>query len=218
MPLAVAYIVFKALLAIGLWGAAVIGFGRTPLHWSERLLAAAAAVTLIAALPLTDEIGFALRRAAIGLHFWRTRAAGQPRRGVSLCLATAAVALRAGAAGLHAGLDAFGREDRVARSLARRGPANWCSTKARVRGSGAGMEPPDGAVLQDGWWVYRTPQKTPLRVPRCAWPSRRHRVGGWRLCTAGRRLPRPGGLAGAATASRRRRSRSSPARLPRLAG
>ncbi len=77
MPTAVAYIVFKTLLAIGLWGAAVIGFGRAPLHWSERLFAAAAAVTLIAALPATDEIGFALAAGVVGLHFWRTRAAGQ---------------------------------------------------------------------------------------------------------------------------------------------
>jgi TRAP-type uncharacterized transport system fused permease subunit len=73
----VAYIVFKTLLAIGLWGAAVIGFGRTPLHWVERLFAALAAVTLIAALPATDEIGFALAAGVVGLHFWRTRAAAQ---------------------------------------------------------------------------------------------------------------------------------------------
>ncbi|MEP7154403.1 MAG: DUF1850 domain-containing protein [Betaproteobacteria bacterium] len=26
---------------------------------------------------------------------------------------------------------------------------------ARVKGSGAGMEPPDGAVLKNGWWQYR---------------------------------------------------------------
>ena len=38
---AVAYIVVKAALAIGLWGAAVIGFLRAPLAVWERLLAAA---------------------------------------------------------------------------------------------------------------------------------------------------------------------------------
>jgi TRAP transporter 4TM/12TM fusion protein len=76
-PLAVAYIVFKTLLAIGLWGAAVIGFLRGPMTWIERALAAAAAVTLIAALPLTDEIGFALAAAAIGLHLWRRRGAAR---------------------------------------------------------------------------------------------------------------------------------------------
>jgi TRAP transporter 4TM/12TM fusion protein len=78
MPLAVTYIVLKCVLAIGLWGAAVIGFGRAPLGWPERLLAAAAAVTLIAALPVTDEIGFALAAAGIGWHLWRTRRNAAP--------------------------------------------------------------------------------------------------------------------------------------------
>ncbi|MEZ5476054.1 MAG: TRAP transporter permease [Thiolinea sp.] len=35
-PLAVAYIVLKAVLAIGLWGAAVIGYLLGPLNWLER--------------------------------------------------------------------------------------------------------------------------------------------------------------------------------------
>jgi hypothetical protein len=30
---------------------------------------------------------------------------------------------------------------------------------ARVRGSGAGMEPPEGAVLRDGTWEYRPAQR-----------------------------------------------------------
>jgi TRAP-type uncharacterized transport system fused permease subunit len=72
---AVAYIIFKCVLAIVLWGAAVIGFGRAPLLWTERALAAAAAVTLIAALPLTDEIGFALALVVIAWHVRRTRGA-----------------------------------------------------------------------------------------------------------------------------------------------
>jgi TRAP transporter 4TM/12TM fusion protein len=70
---AVAYIVFKTALAIGLWGAAVIGFLRTPLAAWERLLAAGAAFTLIAALPMTDEAGFALAAVVIGQHLYRTR-------------------------------------------------------------------------------------------------------------------------------------------------
>ncbi|MDN2566443.1 TRAP transporter permease [Aquibium sp. A9E412] len=72
-PAAVAYIVFKAALAIGLWGAAVIGHLRGPVAPWERALAAAAAFTLIAALPITDEIGFALAAAFLGLHWWRAR-------------------------------------------------------------------------------------------------------------------------------------------------
>ncbi|MEZ5450817.1 MAG: DUF1850 domain-containing protein [Thiolinea sp.] len=27
--------------------------------------------------------------------------------------------------------------------------------QARVKGSGAGMEPGDDAVLKDGWWVWQ---------------------------------------------------------------
>jgi TRAP transporter 4TM/12TM fusion protein len=67
------YIIVKSLLAIGLWGAAVIGFGLVPLGWPERIGAALAAGTLIAALPLTDEIGFALAAVTIAWHWRRSR-------------------------------------------------------------------------------------------------------------------------------------------------
>lgn len=70
---AVAYVVFKTALAIGLWGAAVIGFLRMRMKWWERLLAAASAFTLVAALPMTDEIGFVLGAIVIGLHLFRAR-------------------------------------------------------------------------------------------------------------------------------------------------
>lgn len=76
-PLAVAYIVLKALLSVGLWGAAAIGYGLGPLAWPERLLAAAAAFLLVAALPITDELGFLLAAAVIGWHWWHRR---QPAR------------------------------------------------------------------------------------------------------------------------------------------
>ncbi|WP_162937364.1 DUF1850 domain-containing protein [Indioceanicola profundi] len=33
-------------------------------------------------------------------------------------------------------------------------PAGLRVVSARIRGSGAGMEPPDDARLEDGWWVY----------------------------------------------------------------
>ncbi|MBD3802035.1 MAG: TRAP transporter permease [Thioclava sp.] len=57
---AVAYVVIKALLALSLWGVAVIGWLGRPLALWERALGMIAGFTLIAALPLTDEIGFAL--------------------------------------------------------------------------------------------------------------------------------------------------------------
>ncbi len=73
-PLAVAYIFFKAALAIGLFGAAVIGYLGGRLSVPLRLLAAAAAFTLVAALPLTDEIGFALAAVVAGFVWYRHRA------------------------------------------------------------------------------------------------------------------------------------------------
>lgn len=59
----VAYITAKAILAVVLWGAAAIGYLRTPLAWWERTLTAATALLLVAAIPLTDEIGFGLAAA-----------------------------------------------------------------------------------------------------------------------------------------------------------
>ena len=71
---AVAYIVTKTVIAIGLWGAAVIGWLGHPLGWPLRALAAAAAITLIAALPYTDEVGFAMA-AIFAALIWRSRMA-----------------------------------------------------------------------------------------------------------------------------------------------
>jgi len=33
-------------------------------------------------------------------------------------------------------------------------PAGLEIVEARVKGSGAGIEPPEGAALKDGWWTY----------------------------------------------------------------
>lgn len=52
--------------------------------------------------------------------------------------------------------------------------------EARVRGSGAGMEPPEGSVLQNGWWVYHAQRRLPvLRLAASGATGR-----GWQLCTA----------------------------------
>jgi TRAP-type uncharacterized transport system fused permease subunit len=56
----------------------VIGYLRGPLLAWERLLAMAAAFTLVAAMPITDEIGLALAAVVLGLHWWRTRSRVQP--------------------------------------------------------------------------------------------------------------------------------------------
>jgi hypothetical protein len=44
---------------------------------------------------------------------------------------------------------------------------------ARVRGSGAGMEPPPDAVLRDGWFEYTPPTLSPhgLRLTRSAFTA-----------------------------------------------
>ncbi|RID91576.1 TRAP transporter permease [Gemmobacter lutimaris] len=69
---AVAYIVLKAVLAIGLWGAAVIGWLGHRLAVWERVLAMVAAAALIAALPASDLAGFGLC-AAFAALMWRAR-------------------------------------------------------------------------------------------------------------------------------------------------
>ena len=57
---ATAYVVFKALLAIALWGGAAVGYLWTPLKLIERVYVTLAASMLVVAYPLTDEIGFAM--------------------------------------------------------------------------------------------------------------------------------------------------------------
>ncbi|WP_164738342.1 TRAP transporter permease, partial [Frigidibacter oleivorans] len=75
-PVEVAYILLKAVLGVGLWGVAVVGqfLGRATLP--ERLVAFAGGVSLIVALPVSDEIGFALAALFGVLHWLRLRRQG----------------------------------------------------------------------------------------------------------------------------------------------
>ena len=68
------YVVFKAIVAIGLWGGAAVGYLRGPLNWLERIFAFAAASLLVAAVPWTDEVGFVASAAFVAWHWYRTRA------------------------------------------------------------------------------------------------------------------------------------------------
>ncbi len=68
------YVVFKALVAIAMWGGGAIGFLIIPLNWIERIFIIVAASFLVVALPLTDEIGFAAVAAFLVWHVWRSRA------------------------------------------------------------------------------------------------------------------------------------------------
>ncbi|MGE4368108.1 MAG: TRAP transporter permease [Burkholderiaceae bacterium] len=67
-PIAVAYVVMKALLAIGLWGVGAIGYLFTPIGWVPRLIAIFAAAMLVTAAPITDEIGITL---CVGFVAWQ---------------------------------------------------------------------------------------------------------------------------------------------------
>ncbi|MGE6784544.1 DUF1850 domain-containing protein [Ensifer adhaerens] len=51
--------------------------------------------------------------------------------------------------------------------------------EARVKGSGAGMEPGDGARLEDGWWVWH-PHLPPL--PELVLAASGSTLSGWTLC------------------------------------
>jgi len=57
-------------------------------------------------------------------------------------------------------------------------PGSLRLTGARVRGSGAGMEPGEGAVLQDGWWTWSTDR----RVEELALAASGVTGAGWTLC------------------------------------
>lgn len=56
------------------------------------------------------------------------------------------------------------------------------ATEARVKGSGAGMDPPEGSILKDGWWVW-TPKLPPL--PELVLAASGATGAGWTLCAAG---------------------------------
>ncbi|WP_415754027.1 TRAP transporter permease [Pseudomonas leptonychotis] len=71
--LATVYVVFKAALAIGIWGAIFTGFLQIKMPWWERALGFAAGASLILATPMSDEIGFALAAVFIAQHLWRAR-------------------------------------------------------------------------------------------------------------------------------------------------
>jgi TRAP transporter 4TM/12TM fusion protein len=77
---ATGYVVVKALIAIGLWGAAATGYAVDRLNAAERVYCLAAACLLVAAVPWTDQAGFAATAAFLAWHLWRTRGARAARR------------------------------------------------------------------------------------------------------------------------------------------
>ncbi|CAG8863966.1 TRAP transporter permease [Pseudomonas fluorescens] len=71
-----AYMLIKTILAVGLWGVASTGYLQQKMAIWERLLSLGAGGLLIVALPLTDEIGFALGILVLLQHVWRSRHSG----------------------------------------------------------------------------------------------------------------------------------------------
>jgi len=74
--LAVAYVVFKALIAIVLWGGTAIGYWLAPLNLFERAFAFVAACFLVAPASWTDQTGFVLTVLLMAWHWFRVR--GRP--------------------------------------------------------------------------------------------------------------------------------------------
>jgi TRAP transporter 4TM/12TM fusion protein len=71
-----AYMVAKALVAIGLWGAAAIGYLWAPLGYGWRALATLGAGLLVVALPVTDAVGFLVAAVFAVVQSLKLRRAG----------------------------------------------------------------------------------------------------------------------------------------------
>ncbi len=61
---------------------------------------------------------------------------------------------------------------------------------ARIKGSGAGMDPPDDARLVDSWWQYRPAN---VRVPNLHLANHGGVAGAWHVCTDGKCSALPSG-------------------------
>jgi hypothetical protein len=61
-------------------------------------------------------------------------------------------------------------------------PAGLQVVEARIKGSGAGMDPPDGSIFKDGWWIYAPKVKPQRRLVLAASGATGE---GWTLCAPG---------------------------------
>ncbi|TPM02450.1 DUF1850 domain-containing protein [Mesorhizobium sp. B2-3-11] len=59
-------------------------------------------------------------------------------------------------------------------------PSGLQVIEARIKGSGAGMEPPEGAILKNGWWLYAPKMGAQRRILLAASGAT---GDGWTLCT-----------------------------------
>ena len=152
-PVEVAYILLKACLGIALWGAAVVGFLVAPhgLVGAPRRVRRRRAAGSGAAAHRRGRLracGAADRPALVA------RAASPQRGNAVICCSPPA--RRPSSPRPPSPLPGRIRSRRRAgRRTGAITPAGLQIVEARVKGSGAGIDPAEGAVLQDGWWVWR---------------------------------------------------------------
>lgn len=99
---------------------------------------------------------------------------------MSLCLAAGALVVALGSDEITLSWR-HSVQKTVWEELWRNGPGGMRLVEARIQGSGAGMDPPDGAKLVDGFWRW-TP-KLPA-MPEVVM-RRSGATADWRVCIAG---------------------------------
>ena len=142
-------------------------------------LAAAAAVLLVLALPLTDEAGFALAAVVDRAALVAARA---PGRGMSLCVPPAPRRCASPSTAFTLGWTHSVEHVALGGGLAGDARRPQSSSRRGSQGSGAGMEPPDGARLAGGWWIWRPDRPPQAELVLAASGAT---GGGWTLCAAG---------------------------------
>ena len=99
---------------------------------------------------------------------------------MSLCLAAGALVVALGGGEITLGWRHSVQKTRW-EEVWRETPGGLEIVEARVEGSGAGMDPPDGARLRDGFWRWR-PALAPLREVIM---RRSGATADWRICRDG---------------------------------
>ena len=211
-PVAVAYIVVKAVVSIMLWES-----GR------YRLRAATIAVARAAAgggrrLPAGRRCPNRRTRLRPRGSSHRLALVAQPAcclghgcHLMAFCAGGGRLVTRLAVVSFTLGLDALGREGPLEEDWLVQHSA-LVLTQARIQGSGAGMDPPEGAVLADGFWHFR-PQLGPCR--RLSFARRRR---GRLAAVSGRQLPRAGSLSAGAGGPTERGHAPLPLKVTRLPG
>lgn len=73
LPLAAAYVICKAVLAVTLWGVTSTGYFLASVNWPERIIAFLSAALLVVEYPWTDPVGFGCCGLFVAYQFWKSR-------------------------------------------------------------------------------------------------------------------------------------------------